>query len=111
MSVAALAGVEYEMPRTGGAPGPSEADINAAADMTAEDRMAMISGMVAGLSDRLATEGGLATDWARLITALGVLERREEALRIYTNAREVFADDDAALDVITRAGQQAGVAE
>lgn len=111
MPVATLAGVDYEMPQASAARGPSAEDIEAAGDMSAEDRMAMIGGMVAGLSDRLATEGGPATDWARLITSLAVLDRAEEARRIYDNALDVFAGDAAALDIISRAGQQAGVAE
>ena len=56
-----------------GAPGPTAEDMAAAADMTPEERQAMIEGMVAQLSDRLATEGGPAEDWARLIGAYGVL--------------------------------------
>ena len=111
MPVAALAGVDYEMPQPTTARGPSAEDIEAAAEMSAQDRMEMIGGMVAGLSDRLATEGGPATDWARLITSLAVLDRAEEARRIYDNALEVFDGDVAALDIISRAGQQAGVAE
>jgi cytochrome c-type biogenesis protein CcmH len=111
MPVAALAGVDYEMPQPTAARGPSAQDIEAAAEMSAQDRMEMIGGMVAGLSDRLATEGGPATDWARLITSLAVLDRAEEARRIYDNAVEVFDGDAAALDIISRAGQQAGVAE
>ncbi|MCZ4256881.1 c-type cytochrome biogenesis protein CcmI [Sulfitobacter sp. G21635-S1] len=111
MPVAALAGVDYEMPQPTAARGPSAEDIEAAAEMSAQDRMEMIGGMVAGLSDRLATEGGPATDWARLITSLAVLDRAEEARRIYDNALEVFDGDAAALDIISRAGQQAGVAE
>jgi len=111
MPVAALAGVDYEMPQPTAARGPSAEDIEAAAEMSAQDRMEMIGGMVAGLSDRLATEGGPATDWARLITSLAVLDRGEEARRIYDNALEVFDGDAAALDIINRAGQQAGVAE
>lgn len=111
MPVASLAGVEYEMPQPGGARGPSAGDIEAASEMSAEDRMEMIGGMVAGLSTRLATEGGPATDWARLITSLAVLDRAQEARQIYDNARDVFADDAGSLDIISRAGQQAGVAE
>lgn len=111
MPVSELAGVDYEMPQPTGARGPSAADIEAAGDMSAEDRMAMIGGMVAGLSDRLATQGGPATDWARLITSLAVLDRTEEARTIYDNATEVFAGDTGSLDIIRRAGQQAGVAE
>jgi cytochrome c-type biogenesis protein CcmH len=60
--------------------------------MAPEDRAAMIEGMVAGLADRLATEGGPPEDWARLITAFGVLGRREQAQAVYDEALTVFAD-------------------
>lgn len=114
-AVAEQAGEAYEIPPAGrtapASRGPSAADIEAAGQMTAEDRMAMIGNMVAGLSERLATEGGPPTDWARLITSLGVLDRADEARDIYDNALEVFADDPGALDRIRAAGAQAGVAE
>tara|TARA_R110002110_G_scaffold143084_3_gene331718 strand:- start:5465 stop:6685 length:1221 start_codon:yes stop_codon:yes gene_type:complete len=111
LSIASLAGVDYEIPTTGTGRGPTAEDIEAVTDMSAQDRMEMIGGMVSGLSDRLAAEGGPASDWARLITSLGVLDRRAEARRIYDNAVEVFAGDAGSLDVIAQAGQQAGVAE
>ncbi|MBD3662436.1 c-type cytochrome biogenesis protein CcmI [Sulfitobacter aestuariivivens] len=113
MAVAQLAGVDYTLPRAGtrAAAGPSADDIEAAGDMTPEERMDMIGGMVAGLSDRLATDGGPPEDWARLITSLGVLGQRGQARAIYDNAMQVFADSPSAVDIIRRAGQQAGVAE
>ncbi len=113
MEVAALAGVDYSLPAIGPGPqrGPSAEDIEAAGEMTAEERLEMIGGMVAGLSDRLAREGGPPRDWARLITSLGVLGERDRARAIYDNAVEVFGADAGALDIIRRAGSQAGVAE
>ncbi|MEX3314916.1 c-type cytochrome biogenesis protein CcmI [Sulfitobacter sp. PS-8MA] len=111
--VAALAGVSYDIPQIGsGAParGPSADDIEAASEMTADDRMEMIGGMVAGLSDRLANEGGPPQDWARLITSLGVLGDTDQARAVYENALEVFTGDNAALDMIRAAGERAGVA-
>lgn len=112
MPVARLAGVDYEMPVPGTDQprGPSAADVEAAGDMTPQERMEMIGGMVSNLSERLASEGGPPADWARLITALGVLGETERAAAIYANALEVFADNAAALDMINRAGEQAGVA-
>lgn len=91
--------------------GPSAADIDAAADMTAGDRMDMIRGMVSQLSDRLATEGGSAAEWARLVNALGVLGDTAQAQAIYANAQEVFANDAAGLAQITAAAQQIGILE
>jgi cytochrome c-type biogenesis protein CcmH len=73
--------------------------------------MEMIGGMVEGLSNRLATEGGPPQDWARLITSLAIMGNPDQALAVYTNAMEVFAGDPGAEDIIRAAGSQAGVAE
>ena len=105
---AARAGVEYELPDLRG---PGAADIAAAEDMTEEDRTAMIGGMVAQLAGRLAAEGGPAADWARLISAYGVLGQTEEARTVYTEAQTAFAGDNIALQTIETAAQSAGVAE
>ena len=77
--------------------------------MSEADRMDMIRGMVAQLSDRLATEGGPPAEWARLIRALGVLGDSDQAKAIYDNALDVFAQDSAGLDEIAAAARQAGV--
>ncbi|NIZ14352.1 c-type cytochrome biogenesis protein CcmI [Phaeobacter sp. HF9A] len=88
-------------------PGPSAADVAAVEDMNPEDRQQMIEGMVARLSDRLATEGGSAEEWVRLITALGVLGRLEDAREIHAEARQKFAADPATLDALDAAMKQA----
>ncbi len=92
-------------------PGPSQDDIAAAGEMSAEDRQEMILGMVNQLSDRLATAGGSAEEWARLIAALGVLGDTDRALAIRDEAEVVFADDDDALQIISAAARQAGIAQ
>ncbi len=104
--IARRAGAEFMLPSQ---PGPSAADMAAANDMSEEDRREMIRGMVQGLSDRLATQGGTPSEWARLIGALGVLGENEQASAIYANAQEVFAGDDEALALIRQAATQAGV--
>ena len=106
-AVAFTAGVEYELPA---ARGPTADDIAAAEGMAPEDQQAMIEGMVAGLSDRLATQGGPASDWAQLISALGVLGRPENAAAIWAEAQQVFADDPTALAALTQAATSAGLA-
>ena len=111
--LAQVAGVRnYEPPRgitAGAAPGPTAEQMEAAAEMSPEERMEMIRGMVGGLSDRLATEGGPAEDWARLIAALGVLGEAEQARAIAAEAEEVFAGDDLALSMIAEARARAGL--
>jgi cytochrome c-type biogenesis protein CcmH len=109
--LAELAGVRYAIPEIGNASdrGPNAEDIENAQDMTPAERMEMIGGMVSGLSQRLADEGGPARDWARLIASLGVLGEWERAQAIHTNAIEVFAADKDAVELINAAGRKAGV--
>ncbi len=87
------------LPAPANARGPSAADIDAAQDMSSEDRAAMIESMVDGLLARLANDGGTAQDWAQLLRALSVLDRRDQAQAILQEARTVFASraDDLAL--------------
>ncbi len=92
------------------APGPSQEDMQAASELTPEERQEMILGMVNQLSDRLATEGGAPEEWARLIAALGVLGDTERAQNIRNEALAVFADNNAALDIIQAAAERAGLA-
>ncbi len=107
-ALAAAAGVDYAAPAERG---PTSADVEAAADMTDEDRQAMIGGMVEGLAERLATQGGPPEDWARLIGALAVLGETERAAAIAGEAKSAFAGNDEALSIIAAAAARAGVAE
>ncbi|MES2968530.1 MAG: c-type cytochrome biogenesis protein CcmI [Pseudomonadota bacterium] len=110
--VAQRAGINYTLPDAAKtAPGPGADDIAAAADMSDADRQAMIEGMVAQLSDRLATEGGEVEDWARLISSLSVLNRKNEAKTIYAEAQTRFAGQASALGFLKEAALAAGVAE
>lgn len=101
------AGVDYELPPAAATPGPTAADIAAAADLTPDQRQAMIAGMVAQLSDRLATQGGPVADWARLVASLATLGDMDQARAILAEAREVFATDRAALDLLDQTATQA----
>lgn len=95
-----VAGEEnYQMPGSG----PTEEDMQAAADMTPEQRMEMVRGMVDRLNDRLAAEGGPAADWAKLISSLRMLGEVERASAIATEARGKFAADPAAVKMIDQA--------
>lgn len=110
--LASLAGVEYTPPESlTAAPGPDAGDIAAAAALSDEDRMAMVRGMVEGLNDRLASQGGSAAEWARLISALGVLGETDRARAIWTEARAVFAASGADLAALDEAARQAGLNE
>lgn len=78
------------------APGP-DADMVAAEEMTAEDRGAMISGMVARLDTRLAEEGGSPEEWLRLVNAYRVLGDTEKRTAAIARARAALSDDADAL--------------
>jgi cytochrome c-type biogenesis protein CcmH len=107
--MAVRAGVNYARPAIGTGRGPSAADIEAAGDMTPAERMDMIQGMVSGLSERLATEGGPVEDWARLISALGVLGQLDQARAVFINAQEAFGDDPRAADILNEAADRIGL--
>ena len=100
---------DYQVPAIAGLPGPSAEDVEAAGEMSAEDRQDMIRGMVARLSDRLATEGGTPEEWARLISSLGVLGDEAQAIAIWNNAQEVFADNPDALEIVREGARAAGL--
>jgi cytochrome c-type biogenesis protein CcmH len=104
--VADLAGVRYEVP---GAAGPDAGTMAAAAEMSPEDRQAMIEGMVAQLSDRLASDGGSVEEWERLIRSLAVLERLDEAQRIYDEAMVKFEGRPAELSFLRMAAVESGL--
>ncbi|WP_147125437.1 c-type cytochrome biogenesis protein CcmI [Shimia ponticola] len=111
-AVALRAGVtRYEQPPSQTRRGPSAADIAAADDMSPEDRTQMIQNMVAGLSQRLAEEGGPPSDWARLIAAYGVLGAREQAEAVLIEARLVFQGNDGAQALLDDAAARAGITE
>lgn len=112
--LASFAGVHYTPPGASTAPmmpGPGEADMAAAADMSDADRQAMIEGMVGKLSSRLATEGGSAQEWARLIGAYGVLKKPEEAKAAWAKAQTTFSNSPDDLATVRAAAEAAGVAE
>lgn len=106
--VAGLAGVNYALPAAE-APGPTAGDLAAAAEMTPEERQTMIEGMVAQLSDRLATEGGTVEDWNRLIRSLAILERLDEAQKIYDEAKMRFEGRPAELSFLRLAAVETGL--
>ena len=92
-------------------PGPTTDQINAASEMTKEDRKKMIRGMVAGLGERLATNGGTMNEWARLIRALGVLGETARASEIWNEAKDVFSDNPKALNLLLEAAQAAEISQ
>lgn len=90
-------------------PGPSAEDVERATQMAPEDRQAMIRGMVGGLAERLATDGGTPTEWARLIRAYGVLGERGNANSIWLEAKETFKNNNEAMILLQEAARAAEV--
>ena len=78
--------------------GPDAAQIAAAAEMSDEDRAAMIEGMVDGLAARLAEDPSDAAGWQRLARAYQVMGKTAEAQTALIGAADARVGD-AALQV------------
>jgi len=89
--------------------GPTQDEIKAAEDISKSERIDMIQGMVQGLSERLATQGGNVQEWAQLIRALIVLEQEDKAAAIWENAKSVFAQYPDDLEFISRVAKEIGI--
>ncbi len=77
--------------------GPTQADIAAASQQSAEDRMTMIRGMVEGLSERLQDEPGDLQGWIRLVRSYTVLQMSEKAVHALQTAQTHFSGDPDAM--------------
>src|SRR5579875_1093546 len=75
------------------APGPSAADIAAAAGLGERERGEMIRGMVARLAARLRQNGDDVAGWQRLLRAYVVLGERGQAQAAAAEARRALAAD------------------
>jgi cytochrome c-type biogenesis protein CcmH len=69
------------------------------------EQIAAIRSMVEGLAARLATTGGSADEWARLIRALNVLGEKDRAVTILAEARQKFAAEPAQLRLLEDAAK------
>ena len=93
------------------APGPSAAEVDAAANLSPEQRQQMIEGMVASLAERLKTEPTDADGWARLIRSYMVLGRAADARGALGQARIALASDAAKVAVVEAAARELGLSE
>ena len=87
----ALARVGGTPPPVAAAPGPNAQQVEAAAGMSAEDRNAMIRGMVAKLAERLKQNGDDVEGWQRLLRAYMVLGERDKAIAAAADAKHALA--------------------
>ena len=108
IDIARLAGVNLSEDQL---PGPNSDQIDSAKNMSDQERMEMIQGMVTSLSNRLATEGGSVNEWARLIRALGVLGETTSASNIWKEAQNVFSKSAKDLEILQKAAKAAKVSQ
>ena len=108
IDIARLAGVNLSEAQL---PGPNSDQIDSAKNMSDQERMEMIQGMVTSLSNRLATEGGSVNEWARLIRALGVLGETTSASNIWKEAQNVFSKSAKDLEILQKAAKAAKVSQ
>ncbi len=104
--IAGLAG-EEAAPSPPPERGPSREDVAAARQMSAQDRMTMIRGMVAGLAERLAEEPEDAEGWARLARSYRVLGEKDKAREALAQLARLRPDDVGALTAYAQSMVQA----
>jgi cytochrome c-type biogenesis protein CcmH len=87
------------------ASGPSSEQGKAVAAMPADQRQAMIRGMVDRLASRLEAKGDDVEGWLKLIRAYSVLAETEKAKKAVTDARKALAskyDDVARIEALAK---------
>jgi cytochrome c-type biogenesis protein CcmH len=94
---------------TPGAPAPSDEQVAAADDMSAEDRKKMIRGMVDGLEERLRSMPADLEGWRRLIRARVVLGEMDKAREAYASAQELFKADARAIAALAQSAKDLGI--
>jgi len=92
----------------GGAPAAGPAASNEAAAFSPEQQK-MIQGMVSGLAQRLAENGGSADEWARLIRAYTVLKETDKAKAALADARKAYQSDKTALGNFDALARELGI--
>lgn len=75
-----------------GVAGPNADDLAATAAMSEDERGAMIRRMVAGLAERLRSDGADVEGWLRLVRAYVVLGERDKAKGAAADAKRALAD-------------------
>jgi cytochrome c-type biogenesis protein CcmH len=83
--------IRNEITRLAGGPGPSEDDVAAASNMNADQRVAMIRGMIGRLAERLSRDGSDIEGWLRLVRSYMVLGEQDKALAAAGDARRALA--------------------
>jgi cytochrome c-type biogenesis protein CcmH len=87
----------------------SAAQAESRSEPQADSQQQMIAAMVARLANRLATQGGSAEEWGRLIRAYKVLNDSDKAQGALADARKALAGDAAGESQITALAQELGL--
>jgi cytochrome c-type biogenesis protein CcmH len=96
----------------GGTAGPSREQVEAAAEMTAEERQAMIDGMVEGLAARLEENPDDLDGWLMLGRARAARGERDQAVEAFRRAAELAPENPEIVGLYAEAlFQSAGQAE
>ena len=90
-------------------PGPTPDQVQAASQMPAGDREAMIRTMVDKLAGELKTNPHDADGWMRLMRARMVLGETDKAAAAYHDAKVAFANSPNDLDALQKAAQSLGI--
>jgi cytochrome c-type biogenesis protein CcmH len=100
-----IAGIDVAMSQ----PGPTGADIDAASQMSAGDRTAMIETMVAGLDEKLKANPADKDGWLRLIRSYTVLGKTDKALEALQRAETGLAANATGLSEIKALAAELGL--
>jgi cytochrome c-type biogenesis protein CcmH len=90
------------------APGPSAEDIAASEKLDPAARAEMIEQMVAGLAERLKSDGNDLAGWQRLLRAYAVLGQKDKATQALHEARKALAGDQSALTALNDLARSLG---
>lgn len=106
-----LGRIESLEARIGDDPRPSQAQVEAAQDMSPADRREMVETMVAQLAARLETDGDDLEGWLRLARSYAVLQQFDAARGAVEAARGLFSDDDRAMARLADVARTLGLEE
>lgn len=106
----ALAALD-DRPAAAEGPGPSREQVEAAGQMTKEQRTDMIRSMVSRLADKLKQDGADPDGWARLVRAYRVLGENDKAEQAVADARKALSADADKLRRFEDAAKDAGGAQ
>jgi cytochrome c-type biogenesis protein CcmH len=89
--------------------GPTQEQADAASQMSEGDRLAMIEGMVSGLSEKLKANPDDVESWQRLMRSYVVLQKEDDAKRAFADAQKAFKDNEEKLAAIRTFAKELGL--